>query len=70
MSGSIKPVHEQGDKVTETLSFTDYGWGGLDDLAYIGDGKVAWTYINNPTLSNHIGAQHQQWEVMVYQSPH
>ncbi|KZN44443.1 hypothetical protein [Pseudoalteromonas luteoviolacea] len=63
-------INEQGDKLTETLSFTDYGWGGLDDLIYIGDGKVAWTYINNPTLSNHIGAQHQQWEVMVYQSSH
>ncbi|MFA0811147.1 hypothetical protein [Microbulbifer epialgicus] len=47
---------------------TDYGWGGLDEPMYLGNGKVGWSYIKNPTLENYIGGQQNVWQAIVYHS--
>ncbi|WP_445359840.1 hypothetical protein ACJJIL_12475 [Microbulbifer sp. EKSA005] len=50
------------------VKLTDYGWGGLDEPMYLGNGKVAWSYIKNPTLDNYIGGQQNVWQAIVYHS--
>jgi hypothetical protein len=44
------------------------GGGGRDEPVYLGNGKVAWTYIKNPTISNYGGGQQSEWELIVYHS--
>ncbi|WP_444886048.1 hypothetical protein [Microbulbifer sp. JMSA008] len=50
------------------VKLTDYGWGGLDEPMYLGNGKVAWNYIKNPTFENYIGGQQNVWQAIVYHS--
>ncbi|MCO1336632.1 hypothetical protein MO867_20080 [Microbulbifer sp. OS29] len=50
------------------VKLTDYGWGGLDEPMYLGNGKVAWNYIKNPTLENYLGGQQNIWQAIVYHS--
>ena len=50
------------------IKLPDHGWGGLDEPTYLGEGKVAWTYIKNPTIETFGGGQQSEWEVMVYHS--
>ncbi|WP_298770852.1 hypothetical protein [uncultured Shewanella sp.] len=46
----------------------NHGWGGLDEPVYLSEGKVAWTYIKNPTIDTYVAGQQNEWEVMVYHS--
>lgn len=50
------------------VKLTDYGWGGLDEPMYLGNGKVAWNYIKNPTFENYVGGQQNVWQAIVYHS--
>ncbi|MCO1336349.1 hypothetical protein MO867_18615 [Microbulbifer sp. OS29] len=50
------------------IELPNYGWGGLDEPMYMGDGKVAWTYIKNPTYDSYGGGQQNVWQAMIYHS--
>ncbi|WNZ55290.1 hypothetical protein QT397_20860 [Microbulbifer sp. MKSA007] len=50
------------------IELPNYGWGGLDEPMYLGDGKVAWTYIKNPTYDNYVSGQKNIWQAMIYHS--
>ncbi|MCL1126585.1 hypothetical protein [Shewanella surugensis] len=50
------------------IKLPNHGWGGLDEPMFLGKGKVAWTYIKNPTIESYGGGQQNEWEVMVYHS--
>lgn len=50
------------------IQLPNHGWGGLDEPMYLGDGKVAWSYIKNPTSENYGGGQQNKWQAMVYHS--
>ncbi|WP_444919656.1 hypothetical protein ACJJID_11760 [Microbulbifer sp. CnH-101-G] len=50
------------------VQLPNHGWGGLDEPMYLGDGKVAWSYIKNPTFENYGGGQQNVWQAMIYHS--
>ncbi|MFA0811817.1 hypothetical protein [Microbulbifer epialgicus] len=50
------------------IQLPNHGWGGLDEPMYLGDGKVAWSYIKNPTYGNYGGGQQNKWQAMIYHS--
>ncbi|QFT55884.1 hypothetical protein [Microbulbifer sp. THAF38] len=50
------------------VQLPNHGWGGLDEPMYLGDGKVAWSYIKNPTYENYGGGQQNVWQAMIYHS--
>ncbi|AWF82315.1 hypothetical protein BTJ40_16595 [Microbulbifer sp. A4B17] len=50
------------------IELPNYGWGGLDEPMYLGNGKVAWTYIKNPTFDNYVSGQQNIWQAMIYHS--
>jgi len=50
------------------IQLPNHGWGGLDEPMYLGDGKVAWSYIKNPIFENYGGGQQNKWQAMVYHS--
>ncbi|WP_419811451.1 hypothetical protein [Bacterioplanoides sp.] len=53
---------------------TTFGWGGLDEIVSMGDGKAAWLYIEQPTRDNPSTEApdplNHNWRVMVYESAH
>ncbi len=50
------------------VALPNHGWGGLDEPVFMGNGKVAWTYIKNPEIESYGGGQQNIWEAMVYHS--
>ncbi|WP_299589476.1 hypothetical protein [uncultured Microbulbifer sp.] len=50
------------------VQLPSHGWGGLDEPMYLGNGKVAWSYIKNPTHENYGGGQQNVWQAMIYHS--
>ncbi|AWF81279.1 hypothetical protein BTJ40_10865 [Microbulbifer sp. A4B17] len=50
------------------VKLTKFGWGGLDEPVFLGNGKVAWSYIKNPTIDNYGGGQQNVWQAMIYHS--
>ncbi|GAA5444316.1 hypothetical protein Misp06_02502 [Microbulbifer sp. NBRC 101763] len=50
------------------IQLPNHGWGGLDEPMYMGGGKVAWSYIKNPTFENYGGGQQNTWQAMIYHS--
>lgn len=53
---------------------TTFGWGGLDEIVPIGNGKAAWLYIEQPTRNNPSSDApdplNHNWRVMIYESTH
>lgn len=53
----------------------DIGWGAIDEMIPLGDGKVGWVYMPDPTIEN-VAAPiapsplSKTWQVMVYESKH
>ncbi|WP_444889667.1 hypothetical protein [Microbulbifer sp. DLAB2-AA] len=50
------------------VQLPNHGWGGLDEPMYLGDGKVAWSYIKNPKIENYGGGQQNVWQAIIYHS--
>ncbi len=71
-------IDAEGNLLTDPIKLTDdiygdIGWGGIDEMVYLGNGKVSWTYMPNPTyktISDNGKAQPQsnRWFLMTYQS--
>ncbi|WP_444941641.1 hypothetical protein ACJJI3_04620 [Microbulbifer sp. ZKSA004] len=50
------------------VKLTNFGWGGLDEPVFMGNGKVAWSYIKNPTIDSYGGGKQNVWQAMIYHS--
>ncbi len=63
-----------GPKELSDSNYGDIGWGGIDEMVYLGDGKVGWAYIPDPTyetVEKNKGVatpQHKEWLLMTYKS--
>jgi len=68
----IQVLNSNGDPITEPTLLSNTGWGEQNTFINLGEGRAAWAYIPNPTLSaDGTFAQPEQfdWELMVFESP-
>ncbi|MEO0452166.1 MAG: hypothetical protein AAFZ74_17765 [Pseudomonadota bacterium] len=68
----LMEIDAEGNALTEPFEMTSTGWGGQDEMVYLGGGRVGWAYIPNPTLDgdgNYSTPYQSDWEFMVYESP-
>ena len=61
-------VDAEGNALTDAVQLPNVGWGGLDELVSLGEGKVGWLYITNPTIDGYGGGQQKRWNLLVYES--
>jgi hypothetical protein len=47
----VMEIDENGEALTEPLLLEGVGWGELDEPVPLGNGRVAWTYIEDPALT-------------------
>ncbi|MEL7043320.1 MAG: hypothetical protein AAGL90_17510 [Pseudomonadota bacterium] len=67
----LMEIDADGNALTSPIEMTETGWGGLDEMVYLGDGKVGWAYIPAPTLDangNFADPYQLDWEFMVYET--
>lgn len=64
----IAEIDSEGNILSGPTSIGNHGWGGVDDIVPLGQGKAGWGYMPNPLIDGHGGPQQQEWEIMVYQS--
>ena len=64
----LMEVDADGNVLAGPVELPGHGWGGLDEPVSLGPGRVAWTYIQNPTFGAYTGGQQSEWEVLVYES--
>jgi hypothetical protein len=43
-------IDESGRRLTEPVRMDGAGWGELDEMAALGEGRAGWAYIDNPAL--------------------
>ncbi|MEM1147646.1 MAG: hypothetical protein AAGH49_07635, partial [Pseudomonadota bacterium] len=68
----LMEIDAEGNALTEPFEMTATGWGGQDEMVYLGNGRVGWAYIPAPTLdaTGDFSSPYQSdWEFMVYESP-
>ena len=68
----LMEIDADGNRLTEPVRIDSTGWGSMDEMVSLGDGKVAWAYIPNPEISENgsfTDPFQSDWEFMVYQSP-
>lgn len=44
-------IDEDGNQLTKPLRVDGAGWGELDEMAPLGQGRAGWSYIANPALN-------------------
>ncbi len=64
----IAEIDDEGNLLAGPYQLDDHGWGGIDEPVSIGPGRVAWTYLPDPTFEGYGGGQRSEWEVLVYES--
>jgi hypothetical protein len=47
----LAEINEDGQALTEPLRVEGAGWGEMDEMAPLGEGRVGWAYIDNPALN-------------------
>jgi hypothetical protein len=47
----VMEIDESGEPITDPILLEGAGWGELDEPVPLGNGRVAWTYIQNPALT-------------------
>ena len=45
-------INAQGEQLTEPLQVEGAGWGELDELVPLGQGRAGWSYITDPALTS------------------
>jgi len=48
----VMEIDEEGNRLTQPLLLEGAGWGEQDQMISLGNGRVAWTYIEQPALSS------------------
>lgn len=51
----LMEINEEGQSLTEPLRVEGAGWGELDEMAPLGQGRAGWAYIDNPALNPETG---------------
>ena len=51
----LMEIDEEGQALTEPLRVEGAGWGELDEMAPLGQGRAGWAYIDNPALDPETG---------------
>ncbi|MEM9691352.1 MAG: hypothetical protein AAGA56_02315 [Myxococcota bacterium] len=47
----VVEIDEEGQQLTEPMMLEGAGWGEVDEMAPLGQGRAGWAYIHDPTLS-------------------
>lgn len=67
----LMEIDSDGEIVVEPTRVSGSGWGGVDRLISIGEGKAAWAYIPNPELTSegdYPEPNQNAWELLIYES--
>jgi hypothetical protein len=51
----LMEIDGDGEALTEPLRVEGAGWGELDEMAPLGEGRAGWAYIDNPALDPSTG---------------
>ena len=68
----LMEIDADGNRLTDPVRIDGTGWGSMDEMVFLGDGKVGWAYIPNPEIGENgsfTDPFQNDWEFMVYQSP-
>lgn len=68
----VMEIDQDGNRLTPPQRLEDTGWGSMDEMVFLGDGKVGWAYIPNPEIAedgSYTDPYQNDWEFMVYESP-
>jgi hypothetical protein len=68
----VVEIDEFGNQLTDPLMLEGAGWGELDEMAPLGQGRAGWAYIDNPALDAEGQAPacgQDSLELSVYTSP-
>ena len=47
----VVEINGTGERLTEPLLVDGAGWGDMDQMVSLGDGRVGWTYIADPAIT-------------------
>ena len=64
----LMEVDVNGDVLEGPTEVPNHCWGGLDDVIYMGKGRVGWVYKPDPIYSTNKTPQVSNWELMIYTS--
>lgn len=67
----LMEIDTEGTRLTEPMRVDGTGWGSMDEMVSLGDGKVAWAYIPDPEIrsdGSFTDPYQSDWEFMVYQA--
>ncbi|MEM1246546.1 MAG: hypothetical protein AAGK22_09240 [Acidobacteriota bacterium] len=66
----LMEIDADGNALTLPTRVPDSGWGGLDAMVSLGEGRAAWAYVPSPELpaSGVPDPKRATWELLVYRS--
>ncbi len=68
----LMEIDGDGNRLTDPTRVAGTGWGGMDEMVSLGNGKVGWAYIKDPEIrsdGSYTDPYQNDWEFMVYESP-
>lgn len=68
----LMEIDSDGNRLTQPTRVESTGWGGMDEMVSLGNGKVGWAYIQAPEIradGSFTDPYQSDWEFMVYESP-
>ena len=68
----LMEIDADGHAWTQPTPVPGIGWGGVDDIAGMGVGRAAWTYVPDPILQpdgSFADPEQASWKLVVYDSP-
>jgi hypothetical protein len=68
----VVEIDEDGNELTDPLMVEGAGWGELDEMAPLGQGRAGWSYIDDPALDaegNYPSCNQDTLQLSVYTSP-
>lgn len=67
----LMEIDADGNALTKPTAVPGVGWGGLDAMVELGEGRAAWSYISEPELradGSFSDPSQSQWKAFVYES--
>ncbi|MEM1182691.1 MAG: hypothetical protein AAGM22_30375 [Acidobacteriota bacterium] len=68
----LMEIDADGHAWTQPTPVPGVGWGGLDSIVDLGEGRAAWAYVPDPVLQSDgsfAAPEQASWQLMVYESP-
>ncbi|MEO1083756.1 MAG: hypothetical protein AAFY88_05895 [Acidobacteriota bacterium] len=68
----LMEIDADGHAWTQPTPVPGAGWGGLDAITGLGEGRAAWAYVPDPVLQSDgtfADPEQASWRLMVYESP-